>query len=238
MYRYELTKREQMDRVMAETRKRKTRRGKKTSYRRSTLGWAYKASPVEWCPDGLDLAKSYNNNSLRPVSPKAPLNSTQFLIEDRESLEMFETSPEQTLDEEVYCKLNEQDLSIHSEVTNSQRSPYSEDSYYEPLWVTEGSEFMLKEFERDYSAAFELETNFDYHLHILDSLSKEEIVQKYMDLDRRFRNSEKKFNHSNANSDKSSKSFKQTLAELHEENRRLLEENQKLKSALLLRKTH
>lgn len=237
MYRHaELTKREQMDRIMAETRKRKTRRGKKNSHKRSTLGWAYQKSPVEWCPDGLDLAKSYYKNSLRPVSPKAPLNSTQFLIEDRESLEMFETSPAQTLDDEVYCKLNEQDLSIHSEVSNSNHSLHSEGSYYEPLWVTDDSEFMLKEFEKDYNAAFELEASFDYHLHILDSLSKEEIVQKYMDLDRRFRNSEKKVNHSS--SDKSSKSFKQTLAELHEENRRLLEENRKLKSSLQIGKTH
>lgn len=184
----ELTKREEMDKVMAETRKRKTRRGKKTSHTRSTLGWVYKRSPVDWCPDG----KSYNKRSLRPVSPKAPLNSTQFLIDDRESLDMFETSPAQTLDDEIYSKLYEQDLSIHNEETDSKLSLHSEDTYYEPLWVTEDSEFMLKEFERDYSAAFELDTSFDYQLHILDSLSKEEIVQKYMGLDQRFRNSEKK----------------------------------------------
>lgn len=233
----ELRKREQMDIIMAETRKRKTRRGKKKAQKRNVFETDYDTLHFEWSPEILGTANYKNRHSLRPAtSPKAPFNSNQFLIEDRGDVGTTEFTPAQTFEEEtsIFEESDRYDKPIDHDLINSNLSFYPDDSYYEPLWVSDTSEFMLKEFEKDYNAAslaaFELESNFKDQLHIFDNVSKEEIVKKYLDLERKYSNS-KSFS-SKANTCNSSKALKQTIEDLVKENKKLMEENERFKSLL------
>lgn len=210
----EITKREQMDKIMAESRKRKTRRGKKKSKKSGT---DYESG--QW--------KRFHNVShrwchLRPtLSPPAPFNSNMFLIEDREE-QLICSPPLQTLEE----KSGELDL------ISDTISLHTQDSYYEPLWMTDsGDDFMVKEFEKDYSAAFEQKSLFQSQLNSLGDLSKEQIVQKCLDLEQNY---SRKMDHSDFDEVKK-KSFQSVIAELKMENARLQQENEQLKSILSLR---
>ena len=213
MYVESFSKREEMDRIMSTCRKKKTRRGKKNLKKKLPSLYVENLyeQDLERCVNVVDIAKSKNKHGLRPVtSPKAPMNSNQFLIEDGGSLEIFGLSPVQTYESRA-----------------SSPSLYTEDVYYEPLWVTDTTDFMGKEFEKDYNAALEMEASKTSKLNMFINLSKEELVQKYLDLDRRY--TERTLHVS-----KSVKSSPLKVVEdLRKENRRLTEENKRLTSLIL-----
>ena len=214
---------EQMDTLMAESRKRKTRRGKKNSLKRN--GMSCEKGQSKRFHNVLPVTKSNKRHSLRPAaSPPAPSNTTQFLIEDREEIMFFDNDKSPQLlpldeisfyDNGVTCKsinLNEG----------------SQDSYYEPLWIDDADdEFMMNEFEKDYNDANNLET-FSL-LRLNEDFSKEELVKRIMDLENQC--SETRLNRIVAR--KPPNSYEKLITDLKTENIRLKGENQQLRSALL-----
>ena len=213
---------EQLDTLMAESRKRKTRRGKKNSLKRT--GMSCEKGQLRRFRNVLPATKSNKRHSLRPAaSPPAPSNTTQFLIEDREEITFFDKSPSQLLpldeisfyDNDRTCK----DMNLNEG---------SQDSYYEPLWIDDADdEFMMNEFEKDYNAANNLETFSLSRLN--EDFSKEELVKRIMDLENQC--SETRLNRTVAR--KSSNSYGKLITDLKTENVRLKGENQQLRSALL-----
>ena len=208
-----------MDKIMSECRKKKTRRGKKSLKKVSRVYGQdfYMMDDFERCFN-VSTFKSNNKQWLRPAkSPKAPVNSNQFLIEDRErcDLETFGLSP------------SEQNAGSCNGFHSMSLSPSlyaGDDEYYEPLWVTDTTEFMGKEFEKDYNAIIESEDNLPSGYNVFMDLSKEELVKKCMDMERRC--SERK----HVSKLNKSKSLKQIVSQLRSENRTLATENEKLKS--------
>ena len=226
----EMTKCEQLDKLMSESRRRKTRRGKKNSVKR--IGLSCEKGQLKRYHNVLPVTKSQQRPTLRPAaSPPAPFNTNQFLIEDRKEIMLLDSSPSQTLplEEESFYDSPEHDVTCGDNL-----SLFKEDSYYEPLWISDANDdFMLKEFEKDYmyNAAFDLETHFQSRLNVYEDLSKEELVKKIMDLEKRCLKT--RLNHTEPS--EIPNSFENIITDLKTENSRLKEENEELRSALLFR---
>ena len=220
---------EQMDKLMSESRKRKTRRGKKNSLKslkRIGNGVDSEKGQFKRFSNVLSVTKSNRRKGLRPASnPPAPSNTTQFLIEDREELALFDTSLEiEPLDEVSFYDNN------NNERTGLNTKTESQDSYYyEPLWTDCGDDdFMSKEFEKDYNAAANLENFSLMRLH--EDFTKEELVRRIMDMENQYATYRQDYTEAK----KSSTSFEKLFTDLKSENARLKEENKQLRSALLL----
>lgn len=239
--------------------KKKTRRGKKNRQKKFLLP-GNTSDVISTILENEENCKlkcikprgSLRMRGVRPWSPKAPMNSTQFLIDDKIDRENktesrfcdFQNFPSQNslivehsdqiteetdfhrlslpIFDEDFSNLDFYDGKIDHKMTNN----CTEDAEYEPFSVEETEEFIGDDFEKVYNF-HNISDNFvkmETKVQEISKLSKFEIINKMFDLESRLKNEET--NHSESDE------LKKKISQLRKENVQLKNENASLRNML------
>lgn len=234
-------KSQQLDAIMAEAgrKRRKTRRGKKKSLKRDNnwnCDFDKKLAEESRRMQQMIRKAVKGGKTLRPCSsPKAPMNSTQFLIEDsgndRLSFDMLShaspySSPDQIV---MFDGINRLEDSSFYDDDDASKKSFGDDDEYIPMDMDEMTEFVEREFERDLqSLNFDLSSRIDEKRAYFKSTTQEEIVNEYMRLENELNKVQEASNKKSSRSGKMQKELEMLL----QENVKLKEENCLLRSLL------
>lgn len=228
-----LTSAEIMDIKMAETLKRKKhRRGKKNRVGKKSPGNIDDFSTFDFDKKLYVTNRHRNRKLIRPSSPKAPMNSTQFLIEDRghDKLDIdcsaFRTSspPFQGLSPET------DDFTSESFYDVGNKTESYDDPEYKPINVEDTFDFIGHEFEKDFNSyQSNLTDNVKENNSIRDELTrlpKFMLINKMLELEANIDSLE------DGRSERGQGDLKMKMKQLREKNSELKSENLLLKSLL------
>lgn len=240
--RTELLKANQLDAIMAEAtvKRRKTRRGKKKPYRRDgsyDIGKNFFDESQRVQNEIQKVAR--HKKMLRPSSsPKAPMNSTQFLIKDSGNDKLFI----ETADFTNHCSPDHMIADLDTDSSFEETSLYDtqdeckksfgEDDEYIPMYLDEMTDFMGREFERDLQ---NLNSQYDTRLEerkiYFKHSSHEMVVDELLKLENEMRSLEQKRMQSTYKSNVKNE-FEKEIERLNNENELLRQENQLLKNLI------
>ena len=156
----------------------------------------------------------------KPIQ-KAPDNTTQFIMNDHEKDNRIDI-------EEIRKNIEKRGGRIrrNTEQTVDENTVEDEDEFYSS--PEDESDYLQQQFTEHYD---------DIHAERLNSMSRNELVQEYLQLEKRVENLEKRLkkkkseqNDSQSSTENKSDSEKNDHLNIDEENRKLREENQRLRS--------
>jgi hypothetical protein len=231
-----------MDMNMAEIlKKKKTRRGKKNRMRKSPGKSSNVFSTLDLETHNFNVKRGHRNRKfIRPTSPKAPMNSTQFLIEDRgnEHLDFENTcSSNSPAFQGLSPKIEDFDsLSFYDSENDRKLKNRDGEIEYMPIDFEDTADFIGQEFEKDFNSHFNsinfVDTNsistnsYNEVRRELAKLPKYTIIKKTFELDEKLKRLEKDAE------ENSPDSLKMRIHQLLEENSALKSENKLLRTYL------
>ena len=236
---------EQMDMKMAEMiKKKKTRRGKKNRMRKSQGNTSDVFSTLDSRSFYVKRGQ-YNRKFIRPTSPKAPMNSTQFLIEDRGN-DHLEIENNGCNNSPAFHGLSpeREDFTYESFYhTENDRKHQDTDGEveYMPIDFEDTADFIDQEFEKDFNSHYtnclesdNITTTFEamstkthnVKRRELAKVPKYTLVKRMLELEDKLLMLEKDAERSSQNN------LKMRIQQLQEENSALKSENELLRNYL------
>ncbi|XP_060582557.1 protein HEXIM1-like [Ruditapes philippinarum] len=213
-----------MDMNMAEIlKKKKTRRGKKNRMRKSPGKSSNVFSTLDLETHNFNVKRGHRNRKfIRPTSPKAPMNSTQFLIEDRGNghLDCSSNSP---AFQGLSPKIEDFDsLSFYDSENDRKLKNRDGEIEYMPIDFEDTADFIGQEFEKDFNSHYNsinyVDTNnfstnsYNEVKRGLAKLPKYTIIKKMFELEEKLKRLEKDAE------ENSPDSLKMRIHQLQEEN--------------------
>ncbi|KAH3853906.1 hypothetical protein DPMN_096444 [Dreissena polymorpha] len=225
--------------ILEVKKEKKTRRGKKKGRNSGTVfGKGNEYVPTTFLPhscrnhpySNVIHKKPLHMFGSRPLSPKAPQNSTQFLIEDsgNDKIDVEQRLPVCLSTFQLMDMVGEpkfEDYSEKSLYDDEIKATKGAEEEYSPICELDTDNFIADEFEREFNLEVELTSKNDTHRKTreLKSCSKDEIVRRLLALEDRLQSIELG----------ETKCLKQKINDLKSNNMKLIQENYVLENCVL-----